>query len=243
MNPHALGRWRRCLRIERSRCARRLPGTRPRLHTVLLDRLVAAIMIPLGLWIFLSGVDDFFVNLACLLSWRRRFRWPSSAELDGAPERKIALLIPLWRESGVIERMLSRNLDAIRYGNYEIFAGVYPNDEETVRAAYRVAACDRRVHLAVCAEDGPTSKGDCLNNAWRRMAAFEAAHRFRFEVVVMHDAEDLVDPGELRLINFFSRQFEMVQIPVLPLPTGASDFTHGVYCDEFAEYQFKGDRR
>jgi adsorption protein B len=31
----------------------------------------------------------------------------------------------------------------------------------------------------------------------------------------------------------------MVQIPVLPLPTGLDEFTHGIYCDEFAEYQLK----
>ena len=204
-----------------------------------LDRLVAAILIPLGAWILLSGIDDCFVSLVSLLAWRSRFRWPAQSELDGAPEGKIAVLIPLWHEAGVIERMLDRNLATIRYSNYEIFAGVYPNDEATVSAAYRVALRDPRVHLALCASDGPTSKGDCLNNAWRRMASFESAHGFRFETIVMHDAEDLVDVEELRLINFFSRRFEMVQIPVLPLPTGARDFTHGVYCDEFAEYQSK----
>lgn len=31
----------------------------------------------------------------------------------------------------------------------------------------------------------------------------------------------------------------MVQVPVLPLPTAASEWTHGLYCDEFAEYQHK----
>jgi adsorption protein B len=31
----------------------------------------------------------------------------------------------------------------------------------------------------------------------------------------------------------------MVQVPVLPLATPESDFVHGLYCDEFAEYQSK----
>src|SRR6266498_1200313 len=31
----------------------------------------------------------------------------------------------------------------------------------------------------------------------------------------------------------------MVQIPVLPLPTRWREITHGLYCDEFAEYQVK----
>ena len=29
----------------------------------------------------------------------------------------------------------------------------------------------------------------------------------------------------------------MVQVPVLPLPTPFAELTHGVYCDEFAEFQ------
>jgi adsorption protein B len=190
-------------------------------------------------WILLSGLDDVFINFACLFSWRRRFRWPAASDLDSAPERRIAVLLPLWREDGVIERMLDRNLAAIRYRDYEIFAGVYANDAPTVRAVYQVARRDSRVHLAVCSQDGPTSKADCLNYAWRRMRSFESAHVFRFDLVVLHDAEDLVHPEELRLINCISQDYEMVQIPVLPLPTRPGDLTHGVYCDEFAEYQSK----
>src|ERR1043166_4823996 len=33
--------------------------------------------------------------------------------------------------------------------------------------------------------------------------------------------------------------YDTVQIPVLALPTAFAQFTHGVYCDEFAEFQFK----
>ena len=56
---------------------------------------------------------------------------------------------------------------------------------------------------------------------------------------MLHDAEDMVHPESLRLVNHFSREYEMVQIPVLPLPRGWSEFTHGNYCDEFAESQSK----
>jgi adsorption protein B len=71
------------------------------------------------------------------------------------------------------------------------------------------------------------------------MEDFEATQGARFEIVVMHDAEDLIHPESLRLINWFSRGYEMIQVPVLPLPTSLRDFTHGIYCDEFAEYQTK----
>ena len=37
----------------------------------------------------------------------------------------------------------------------------------------------------------------------------------------------------------YSDDFDMVQIPVLPLPTPLTDWVHGMYCDEFAEWQIK----
>jgi adsorption protein B len=206
---------------------------------VRLDHCVAACLVPLAIWILLSGLDDLFIGLVYLFSARTRFRWPSAAELDRAPRRRIAVFLPLWREDGVIAQMLERNLAVIRYREYEIFAGVYPNDEPTIRAVSEAARHNPRVHLAMCSGDGPTSKGDCLNGAYRSMEDYEAAQGVRFEIVVTHDAEDLIHPESLRLINWFSRDYQMVQIPVLPLPTSLGEITHGVYCDEFAEYQIK----
>ena len=96
-----------------------------------------------------------------------------------------------------------------------------------------------RVHVVVVPHEGPTSKGDCLNWAYRGMEKHESLHGFRYDVVMTHDAEDLVEPESLRLVNWFSRGYAMVQVPVLALPTPAAEFTHGLYCDEFAEYQTK----
>jgi adsorption protein B len=92
------------------------------------------------------------------------------------------------------------------------------------------------------AEAGPTSKADCLNAIYRAMEEFEIRRHVRFEVVVTHDAEDLMHPDSLRLIHWFSLRYDMVQLPVLPLATPRRELTHGLYCDEFAEYQLKGDR-
>ena len=150
--------------------------------------------------------------------------------------------MPLWREHGVIRQMLERNLSIIQYQEYDIFVGVYPNDELTINAVRDAAHRHPRVHLAMGAHDGPTSKGACLNWTYRRMTEYEAAHGVRFEIVVTHDAEDLVHRDSLRLINWFSRHYEMVQVPVLPISTGLGEITHGLYCDEFAEFQSKGDR-
>lgn len=193
----------------------------------------------MALWILVSGLDDLFIALVHLMTRRQPFPWPSNAELEAEPERRIAILVPLWREHAVIGRMLEHNLSVIRYHNYDVFVGVYPNDRMTERAVNEVSYREPRVHLAVCPHDGPTSKGDCLNQIYTRMRAFEVRARVRFEIVITHDAEDLIDAESLRIINWFSREYAMVQIPVLALATAAREFTHGIYCDEFAEYQTK----
>ena len=174
-----------------------------------------------------------------LLTSRGQFPWPAEGHLSRLRERPIAILVPLWREHGVIARMLATNLSAIRYRNYHVFAGVYPNDLATLRAVSAVARRHARLHLAVCPHPGPTSKGDCLNWIWQHVRDYEIRHGITFEVMITHDAEDVVHPESLRLINWFSRRYAMVQIPVLALPTSLKEITHGLYCDEFAEYQTK----
>lgn len=204
----------------------------------MLDRWFIACLVPLALWTLLSGLDDLFIAFVWCLPRRQR-SLPSSADLARIPERRIAVFVPLWHEAGVIGQMLRRTLSSVAYEKYDVFAGVYPNDEATAGAVREVAEAWPRLHVAVASHDGPTSKGDCLNAIYQDMLVWEAARGVRFEVILTHDAEDLVCADSLRLINWFSRDHEMVQIPVLPLPTPFREFTHGVYCDEFAEFQLK----
>ena len=63
-----------------------------------------------------------------------------------------------------------------------------------------------------------------------------------FDIVVTHDAEDLIHPEAFAFINAYADEYDMIQIPVLPLPTPLRDIVHGVYCDEFAEWQIKDMR-
>lgn len=204
-----------------------------------LDHWVIGCLAPLALWILLSGLDDLFIALVRLAGVRKPFFWPPEAALDRATERPIAIFVPLWHEHPVIGQMLDRNIPAIRYRNFHVFAGVYPNDALTVRAVESASRRHPQVHVALSSHPGPTSKGDCLNSIYRRMLEYEAAHGVRFEVLMVHDAEDVIHPESLRLVNWFSGEYDMVQIPVLALPTPLRDFTHGLYCDEFAEFQSK----
>ena len=164
---------------------------------------------------------------------------PGDAELEAVPERRMAIFVPLWKEHRVIQNMVEHNIACQKYKNYDFFIGAYPNDPPTLAAVKEVVRRFPNAHLAVCANDGPTSKADCLNWIYQRMLLFEEEHSVRFEMVLTHDAEDLVHPEALRWINYYAQWNDMVQIPVLALPTGMFEMTHGVYCDEFAEFQFK----
>jgi adsorption protein B len=213
------------------------------------DQWIAAVLAPLSVWILISGIDDMVLAAVCLFDWiRGRLGGCGAAlqatekQLAGTPEKRMAIFVPLWHESGVIGAMLEHNLAAIRYANYDFLVGVYPNDAETLDAVR--AACVRwpRVHLAVCPHDGPTSKADCLNWIYQHMLLIEEQRGVRYDVIVTHDAEDLIHPDSLRRINYFTATYDFVQVPVLPLATPLRQLTHGVYCDEFAEYQTKDIR-
>lgn len=206
------------------------------------DGAVLWLLAPLAWAILASGLDDLAIDLFWAFAWLKarlrpaaRLYPPGERQLDSAPVRRIAVLVPLWKEHAVIGAMLEHNCASIRYPEYHIFAGCYPNDPLTLEAVRAAAARFPNIHLAQCPHDGPTSKADCLNWTFQHLLLAEETGE-RFDVVVTHDAEDLIHPEELRWINYYSGRFDFIQTPVLPLPTPLRKFTHGIYCDEFAEY-------
>ncbi len=211
-----------------------------------IDRWIASFLAPLTLWVIVNGLDDLFIVVAAGYAWvrfrfssRKELRSPTEAELDAVPQRRIAIFVCLWHEHGVVRDMVEHNVRNIRYKNYDFFIGVYPNDTPTVAAATEVCNRYRNVHLSVTPHPGATSKADNLNWIFQRMLVHEETNNIRFEMVVVHDAEDIIHPDDLRWLNYYAQWYDMVQIPVLALPTPLGRFTHGVYCDEFAEFQFK----
>ncbi len=210
------------------------------------EHWVAGLLAALALWVLLSGIDDLFIDLACLYGCiRRRFsthpldRFPSEEELDAAPPRRMAVFVAAWREHKVIQKMIDNNAGRLRYPHFDFFVGVYPNDALTIAAVEEAARRYPNVHLSRTPHDGPTSKADNLNWIYQNMLVYEEQRGVRFDMVLTHDAEDLIDPDALRWINYYGQWNDMVQIPVLALGTAFSKLAHGVYCDEFAEFQFK----
>jgi adsorption protein B len=184
-----------------------------------------------GVAILLSGLDDLAMDTAWLLLVVPRKDAPLPPE-PAVPGR-FAILVPAWDEAEVIGAMLANCLNSLDHPDYLILVGVYPNDPATLAAVEAVG--DARVRPVITSAPGPTSKADCLNHLWRGMMTEEAQDGRRFKAVVLHDAEDVVDPLELRLFDRLLPGHALVQIPVLPLVDRASPMIAGHYIDEFAE--------
>ncbi|OHC90941.1 MAG: hypothetical protein A2095_14570 [Sphingomonadales bacterium GWF1_63_6] len=194
----------------------------------------------------IGGIDDFLIDLLFLSRrmWRdlviyARYPRMTTATLPAsANPGRIAIFIPAWKEVEVIGSMLRHALNCWGESDYRIFIGTYPNDPDTIDAIAAVAEGDPRVVVGINPLPGPSTKADCLNVLWRAMLADEAQLGRNYKAVVLHDAEDVVHPDEIRLFDFMIDRFQLVQLPVLPLPGHGSWFSRAIanhYCDEFAE--------
>ena len=53
---------------------------------------------------------------------------------------------------------------------------------------------------------------------WNRLPQIERELGLRFEIIIQHDAEDVVHPKSMRVFNAMIPEHDFVQLPVLPLP-------------------------
>jgi adsorption protein B len=63
----------------------------------------------------------------------------------------------------------------------------------------------------------------------------EAAEGCKAKAVVLHDAEDLAHPAELKIFDRLIERFDLVQLPVLPIVDRSTTVVSATYADEFAE--------
>lgn len=199
--------------------------------------VLLAIAGPISVYIVISGLDDLLIDIVWLYRTLRGLFRPRPPVRFDLVEKRVAIMIPAWREYEVIQQMLEHNSAAIHYENYDFFVGVYPNDALTLHAVEEASRRLRNVHWALTPHPGPTSKGDCLNWIYQNILEFEQTNNVRFDLYLMHDAEDIIHPESLKYINHYAEEYGFIQVPVLALQTPLANLTHGVYCDEFAENQ------
>ncbi len=200
----------------------------------------------LAVLMLVLGVDDLFIDLVYWgrTLWRklgvfRRVTRADESLLYGVAEKPLAIMVPAWREVGVVGEMARLAASTLDYENYQIFVGTYPNDLETQADVDAVCLRYPNVHKVVCARPGPTSKADCLNNIIDAMLRFEEQAKLSFAGFILHDAEDVISPLELRLFNYLLPRKDLIQVPVYPYVKRWWNFTTGHYADEFAELHGK----
>lgn len=188
----------------------------------------------------LGMIDEFALD--CLYAWFRltgRIRTQRVDESSLAEPRSLAgraaVFIPAWQEAAVIGPTLTHMLDVWRQDQLVVYVGCYRNDPATMAAVMASVRGDPRVRLVVHDRKGPTSKADCLNRIYLAMAEDEQRTGADFRMVVQHDAEDMVDPAALDLLDAALWHAHFVQLPVIALPQKRSAWIGSHYADEFAE--------
>lgn len=189
------------------------------------------------IYLFL-GVDDCIVDFLAFvhrLSPRKISdkEWRQIAEV---PERKIAIIVPAWKESNIIGQMLEGNIRQIQYSRYHFFVGCYPNDLPTFREVLKASRRYPNVTPILNPFPGPTSKGQLLNYLVDELCGGLYPP---FDIYLFQDAEDLIHPLSLKLLNFESLTADFIQLPVFSLPLNKLIGVGGTYMDEFAESHTK----
>ena len=195
------------------------------------------------------SLDDLFWDFYYYFWGRKRIKHRLRIEeLDRVPRRLIAILIPAWNEAEVIGPMVENLLHSVNYplALLHVFVGVYPNDVATMEEVQKLAERYPQVHAVVNSREGPTSKAQNLNHILEFVLRFEQERHLRFGCFIIHDAKDVIHPTSLKLANYLSLKYEVVQLPVFPLqvyPSWRTFFpylTASTYADEFAENHYRG---
>ena len=190
----------------------------------------------------LSGLDDTLIDLVYwfnIIKYKRML--PKFKDIGMGKEKSIALIICAWKEFRVIERTLNTALEKLKYSNYKIFVGVYPNDLKTIDVVKGIEKINNRVKVCINVHDGPTTKADNLNNVYNEIKKYEDSAGKQFEVIVIHDSEDFIHAHSLKLFShiFDKYKVDAAQIPVVPIKDKRGKFIHRMYCDGFAELHSK----
>ena len=208
----------------------------------MLQRVEHELLLFAAFWFVVGAVDELAVDSCWLCLWltgrTKRASLPREFELRPLQGR-IAVLVPAWHEADVIGAMIRHTLTAWPQQNLALYVGCYCNDAATVAAAMAGAGSDPRVRIVIHDREGPTTKADCLNRLYAALLDDEVNKGASCTGVVLHDAEDMVHPAALPLIDRALSNVDFVQLPVRPEPQSASQWVAGHYTDEFTESHAK----
>lgn len=200
-----------------------------------------------SLFFFLGSIDELAIDALWLwLKLRGRISTVTlSAEYENSARHtplkgQAAVLVPAWQEASVIGTTIAHALASWPQQGWTLYAGCYRNDPLTIAAVVAAAGGDPRVRLVIHDAAGPTTKADCLNRLYRAVTEDEQRRGKQARMVLLHDAEDMVDPAALALLDAAMDHADFAQLPVLPTAQPRSRWIASHYCEEFAEAHGKG---
>lgn len=192
-----------------------------------------------GVFFLIGALDELAVDLIWL-GLRLTGRVGTARLPDGPPPAvplagEAAIFIAAWREAAVIGATVRHALSAWPQAELRLYVGVYRNDPLTAEAVIGAAGGDARLRLVIHDREGPSTKADCLNRLYRALDTDEHRTGRAARMVIIHDAEDMVDPAALGLLDAAIGEVDLAQLPVLPEPMPQSRWIASHYCEEFAE--------
>ena len=193
-------------------------------------------------WFIIGMFDEVAVDAIWALLWLTgRVKTPRLAAGEGLQELSglAAVLIPAWQEAEVIGVTIASILSSWGQRDYRLYVGCYRNDVATIAEVMRASGNDPRLRLVIHDRIGPTTKADCLNRLYAALASDETRMKARFRMVVLQDAEDMVHPEGLWLLDHALDTAEFAQLPVRPELSRGAHWVAGHYADEFAESHAK----
>lgn len=197
-----------------------------------------------GFFFLIGALDEIAVDVIWLflrITGRAKTGRLTLAEAEPAPlAGEAAVFIAAWREAAVIGASVRHALTVWPQEELRLYVGTYRNDPLTAEALIAAARNDPRLRLVIHDRDGPSTKADCLNRLYRALEVDERRAGRPARMIVMHDAEDMVDPAALGLLDAAIGPVDLAQLPVLPEPLPQSRWIASHYCEEFAEAHAKG---
>lgn len=187
------------------------------------------LLVLLSITINISSLDDAFIDLLAL-----GINYSETTErisLVGNTS-KIGVMIANWHEEDILEKMIEGNLKRVIMPDVIFYLGVYPNDSGTRLVAENLhLKYPSRIHVVVNSLDGPTSKGQMLNE----MFACIHASNNRPNLYIMHDSEDIIDKREFYVFEKYAEFYDFIQGQVFSLNTTKRSLVAASYMDEFVE--------
>ena len=211
------------------------------LSNELIIQMAFSITLAISLLVSVFAFDDLIIDIIAIFKNLKPKKLAESelAQMHNMPQKKFAIMIANWHEEDILERMIAGNIGRLDYLNYEFFLGVYPNDTATLQVALRLKEKYSRVQVVINSKDGPTSKGQMLNEIVNHIKAEEVRNKTIYDAFLLQDSEDIIHTLTLKLMNYRLELNDFVQIPVFSLPTPALDLVRGTYIDEFTESHTK----